>query len=282
MFGGFNKNKFKPSLKMAVHRIAIVKNKKLTTIRTTKAQIAALLRDGKEEKCRIQVEGLIREDFTVEAYEVLELLCDLLSERMSLIVAEKECPYDMREAVSTLIWSASRTNIPELLEVKKQLTKKYGSSFAKDALANADCCVNERVISRLSIHPPTAELVVRYLTQIALEHSLSWSPTALQSDLTAPMMAPTGSSVSVAAVSGPNYAALYGALGAPPVALPPSRIPLDMPPPVMISSDKGDVEEEEKELPSVEEVDLSPRADTPDFEELSARFEKLRNGSSTK
>lgn len=69
----------------------------------------------------------------------------------SLVKSESECPYDMREAVCTLIWAASRTEIPELVEVKKQLTKKYGQDFEAAAMRNVDACVNERVIQKLSV-----------------------------------------------------------------------------------------------------------------------------------
>ena len=36
-----------------------------------------------------QVEHIIRSDFTIEAYEILELYCELLHERIRLIAAEK-------------------------------------------------------------------------------------------------------------------------------------------------------------------------------------------------
>lgn len=102
---GFNVNKLKPNLKMAVHRIGIIKNKKAIVAKAQRKEVAALLAEGKEEKARIrvgilvcitaeratrlivaswfvsQVEGIIRDDFTVEGYEIIELLCDLIAER---------------------------------------------------------------------------------------------------------------------------------------------------------------------------------------------------------
>ena len=93
MFGGFNINKLKPNVKMSVNRMQIIKNKKLNAIKAQKREVATLLAEGKEEKSRIrvsvddfscdtlQVEGIIREDFTIEAYEILELLCLTVAER---------------------------------------------------------------------------------------------------------------------------------------------------------------------------------------------------------
>ena len=67
-----------------------------------------------------------------------------------LIVSEKECPFDMVSAISTLIYVAPRVLVPELREVKKQLVKKYGKEFAKRASSNVDQIVNERIIQKLT------------------------------------------------------------------------------------------------------------------------------------
>ena len=52
---GFNVNKLKPNLTMAVHRIGIVKNKKAHAALAQRREVARLLREGKEEKARIRV-----------------------------------------------------------------------------------------------------------------------------------------------------------------------------------------------------------------------------------
>lgn len=228
LFGGFNINKLKPHLKMAVHRIKLVKNKKSMSITSSKKEVATFLAQGKEEKCRILVEGIVQEDFVLEAYEILELLCDLIHERAELIKSEKDCPYDMREAVCTLIWAAERTEIQELREVKSQLVKKYGSGFAKCAMANKDGCVNERVIHKLSVHPPNAVIIVRYMEEIAKQYELDWQPDVADVvDPLAPMAAPTGKTASPSNGSGPDFKAIYATLGAPPTALP--TLPADDP-----------------------------------------------------
>ncbi|KAG6952067.1 hypothetical protein JG688_00013443 [Phytophthora aleatoria] len=221
---GFNVNKLKPNLKMAVHRIGIVKNKKANAALAQRREVGRLLADGKEEKARIRVEGIIRDDFTMEGYEILELLCELLAERANLIKTEADCPYDMREAVCTLIWAASRTEIPELAEVKKQLTKKYGQDFEAAAIRNVDGCVNERVIQKLSVQPPSAFLVVNYMKEIAKEFKVDWEPDEAEvTDPLAPIPAPTGATVMSGAVSGPEFTALYAP--APPPGNTPSYLP---------------------------------------------------------
>ncbi|RLN53492.1 hypothetical protein BBJ29_008000 [Phytophthora kernoviae] len=275
---GFNVNKLKPNLKMAVHRIGIVKNKKANAAVAQRKEVARLLGDGKEEKARIRVEGIIRDDFTMEGYEILELLCELLAERANLIKTESDCPYDMREAVCTLIWAASRTEIPELAEVKKQLTKKYGQDFEAAAIRNVDGCVNERVIQKLSVQPPSAFLVVNYMKEIAKEFKVDWEPDEAEvPDPLAPIPAPTGATVVSAAVSGPDFAALYASTP------PPAHIPSYLP--NVPSGNPID----EAALPALTPNTDCPAAAAPtsvaasaaqggipDFDELTARFERLR------
>ncbi|DAZ92558.1 TPA: hypothetical protein N0F65_012788 [Lagenidium giganteum] len=276
---GFDVNKLKPNLKMAVHRIQIVKNKKANATTAARREVAKLLGEGKEEKARIRVEGIIRDDFTLEGYEVIELLCELIAERVHLVKNERECPYDMREAVCTLIWAANRTEIPELAEVKKQLTKKYGQDFAAAAMRNLDGCVNERVIQKLSVQPPSAYLVVNYMKEIAKQFNVEWEPDeAAVVDPLAPIPAPTGASVSVAAASGPDFAAIYAS------APPPGKVPSALP----SLPSASPMEAYGSSLPPPPQAPYAPPAQStappaapsndgvPDFDELTARFERLR------
>ncbi|TMW67060.1 hypothetical protein Poli38472_012176 [Pythium oligandrum] len=297
---GFDVNKLKPNLKMAVHRIGIIKNKKKNATIAVRREIAALLGDGKEEKARIRVEGIIRDDFTVEGYEIIELLCELVAERANLVKTERECPYDMREAVCTLIWAANRTEIPELTEVKKQLTKKYGQDFAAAAIRNVDGCVNERVMQKLSVQPPSAYLVVNYMKEIAKQFKVDWEPDeTVIVDPLAPIPAPTGASITTAAVSGPDFAALYASAPPPgkiPSALPnvpayaPNEAYSSLPPPptqpvfptAPTYSPPPRSPPAQPSRPAAAFSQPPPDASSnggdgiPDFDELTARFERLR------
>jgi len=195
IFGGFKISKIKPNLKMSIQRMHIVKAKKAEQIKRSKKDIAMLLKNGKEEKARIRCEHVVREDFTIEAYEILELLCELILERLKLIEAEEECPFDMREAVSTLVYAATRTEVPELIKVKEQFQKKYGKDFIRNAMKNQDRCVNARVIQKLSAQPPNSWIVLNYMKEIASAFNLSWKPNEDDARFDAPCSAPTGNDV---------------------------------------------------------------------------------------
>ncbi|CAM9415815.1 unnamed protein product [Chrysoparadoxa australica] len=180
---------------MSIQRLQMLVNKKTNNIKRNQREIAKLLSEDKEEKARIRVEQVINEDFTIEAYEILELQCELIAERMRLIESEKECPADLDQAICTIVWAADRSEVAELAEVKKQFVKKYGSKFLERAMENESGCVNERVVKKLSITPPTAYLVQSYLKEIAAANNVDWEPAdmGLPADITdAAMPGPTG------------------------------------------------------------------------------------------
>jgi vacuolar protein sorting-associated protein IST1 len=215
---GFQADKFKPYCKMAVQRLQIAKNKKTNAIKMSKREIARLLADNKEEKARIKVESVIREDHTIEAYELLELYCDLLHERARLIASERECPDDLRMPVSTIIWAANRAEVAELLKMKEQLTRKFGQAFVDKAMANEGGVVNERVLHKLTISAPTVFTVQSYLRAIAGEHNVEWTPSDVgmteEQMMISAMPPPSGFSVPMA--PGTNYSHLYTATDLPP------------------------------------------------------------------
>jgi len=133
MFWKFDENKCKNKLVAGEARININIGKKTALVQKAKREIAGLLKDRKYEKARIKVEYVIREDFNIEALEILALICELLKTRIQLIAVEKECPQDLRESVGSLIWAADRIQIEELNDIKDQFRKKYGIEFVQQA-----------------------------------------------------------------------------------------------------------------------------------------------------
>jgi len=191
---------------MAVSRIQIASNKKAALLKQNMREVAVMLSEDppKEEKAKIRAEALIRDDNLIEAYEILQLECELLHERIKLLEYSKLCPPDLVSVVSTLIWAAHRVDIPELMLVRKQFRAKYGKQFEEDALTNANGVLNERVVNKLSVHPPAAYLVQTYLERICDQFEVDWTPAVKLSTnaMVEPMAAPVGYSVQVAQGTG--------------------------------------------------------------------------------
>lgn len=193
-------------LKMAVSRFQIAANKKAALSKQHKREVAVMLAEDppREEKARIRAEALIREDHAVEAYEILQLSCELLAERIKLISSMKECPPDLVSSISTLIWACDRVDISELSLIKKQFRAKYGKAFEENALNNVGGILNERVVSKLSVQPPAAYLVQVYLERICDEFVVDWKPRVplTAAEMAEPTAAPIGYSVQVGGASG--------------------------------------------------------------------------------
>jgi vacuolar protein sorting-associated protein IST1 len=200
---------------MACGRIQIASNKKTALLKQSTREVAMMLAEDppKEEKARIRAEALIRDDHLIEAYEILQLECELLHERIKLISYCKTCPHDLVSVVSTLIWASRRVDIPELALIRKQFVAKYGKMFEENAMRNYDGILNERVVSRLSVEPPPAYLVQSYLEKICDQHDVNWTPSLklTANDMIEPMAPPTGYSILPSATGtrlGPNTVAV--------------------------------------------------------------------------
>ena len=131
------------------------------------------------DKARIRAEVVIRKEGEVEAHEVLELMCELLSARIALIASQKECPPDIAESVHTLIWAAPRADIDELRVVKSQLMMRYGEKFCIPAVkgdAREGCFVNSKVRARLAMCAPDDEAIKETLVGIATEFKVPFDP----------------------------------------------------------------------------------------------------------
>jgi hypothetical protein len=118
-------------LKMASSRIQIASNKKAALLKQNMREIAVMLSEDppKEEKAKIRAEALIRDDNLIEAYEILQLECEVLFERIKLIDNTKGCPKDLMSVIATLMWASQRVDIPELVLIRKQFRAKYGKGF---------------------------------------------------------------------------------------------------------------------------------------------------------
>jgi Regulator of Vps4 activity in the MVB pathway len=168
----------------------ILQNKKSALLKQNLREIAVMLAEDppKEEKAYIRAEALVRDDNYIEAFEILQLNCELLHERVKLVEFTKkdQCPPELMSLVGTIIWSSYRVEVKELESVRKQLVAKFGKAFETSILANPlaknqdDTAkyVNEKVVTKLSFQPPAAFLVQVYLEKICEMYEVDWKPSA--------------------------------------------------------------------------------------------------------
>lgn len=186
--GSFSASKCKTEARMAAARMKLLRNRREAQVRKMRGDVAALLRDGREDTARIRVEHVIREQNTMAANEIIELFCELIVTRLPIIVKQKECPADLKEGICSLIFAAPRcSELPELSRMRDLFEKKYGKDFvaaAVDLRPNAG--VNNLLIEKLSVNKPSGQTKLKVLKDIAKEHQIDWDTSEAEQDLLKP------------------------------------------------------------------------------------------------
>ncbi|KAK1577217.1 hypothetical protein Q3G72_019867 [Acer saccharum] len=185
---GFKGAKCKTLLKLTIPRIKLLRNRREIQIKQMRRDIAKLLETGQEATARIRVEHIIREENMMAAQEVLELFCELIAVRLPIIETQRECPLDLKEAISSVCFAAPRcADLPELLQVQMQFATKYGREFVAAASElMPECGVNRQLIELLSVRAPSAEKKLMLLKEIAEDHELDWDPASTETNLFKP------------------------------------------------------------------------------------------------
>ncbi|CAL9027716.1 unnamed protein product [Prunus brigantina] len=178
----FKPAKCKTSLKLAVSRIKLLKNKKDAQVKQIKRELAQLLETGQERTARIRVEHVLREEKTKAAYELIEIYCELIAARLPMIESQKNCPIDLKEAITSVVFASPRcADIPELMDVRKHFTAKYGKEFISGAVElRPDCGVNRMLVEKLSAKSPDGPTKMKILAAIAEEHNVKWDPESFE------------------------------------------------------------------------------------------------------
>ncbi|XP_023329877.1 IST1 homolog isoform X2 [Eurytemora carolleeae] len=175
---GANYNKLKTNLRLSINRLKLLEKKKAEMAMKSRKEIADYLGAGKVERAKIRVEHIIREDYMVEAMEILEMYCDLLLARFGLIQQMKTLDDGLAEAISSLIWVAPRmmSDVQELKIVAEQFAAKYGKPYAQACRENAVTTVSAKLMHKLSVQAPPKITVEKYLIEIARYYNVEYEP----------------------------------------------------------------------------------------------------------
>ncbi|XP_076892313.1 uncharacterized protein LOC143544014 [Bidens hawaiensis] len=186
--GAFKASKCKTLLKLTIPRIKLLRNRREIHIKQMRRDIAKLLETGQEATARIRVEHIIREEKMMAAQEIIELFCELVVVRLPIIEAQRECPLDLKEAISSLCFAAPRcADLPELIQVQMAFASKYGKEFVAAATElMPECGVNRQLIEHLSVRAPAPDVKLNLLMEIAEEYEVDWDPIASETELLKP------------------------------------------------------------------------------------------------
>ncbi|KAL0285926.1 UNVERIFIED_CONTAM: hypothetical protein Sangu_2757800 [Sesamum angustifolium] len=130
---------------------------------------AELLKHGFHQTAFERVEQLVKDERTIQVYELLEQFCEFIMINLPYIRKHKDCPNDINEAASTLIFSSARFGeLPELLAIRKLFGERYGQRFVTSALELLPGnLVNHQVKQSVRTEIVTDDVKYRLLDEIA-------------------------------------------------------------------------------------------------------------------
>ncbi|CAI8592621.1 unnamed protein product [Vicia faba] len=173
LFGWSKASKCKSTIKKAICRIKFLKNKRQTIVKQLRNDLAELIQRGHEEAALNRVEQLIKDESLADAYELIEKNCEFILTQLSYIRKHKDCPNDIKVAISSLIFASARCgNIPELSVIRKLFGKRYGEKFAKVAVELfPGNLVNKQLAENLSEKYVTEDLKYAMVNKIARDNN---------------------------------------------------------------------------------------------------------------
>lgn len=169
-------------MKQIQYRINLLKTKRHSIVRQLRDDVAQLIKAGYENIAFNRAELLFKDENIVAIYELLDGFCEFIVANLSYIRWNKDCPNDVNEAVSTLIFASARCgDIPELRAVRKIFGQHYGQRFEKTALELLPGnLVNFQVKERLSILSVPDDVKQRLVDKIAKDYYLRPEILALE------------------------------------------------------------------------------------------------------
>ncbi|BAD82544.1 unknown protein [Oryza sativa Japonica Group] len=185
----FNRSTFgtkcKTCLNLVISRIKLLRNRRELQLINMRKEMVQYLQTGQESIARIRVEHIIREQNILAAYEIVELFCEFVLARVPIVEVQKECPFELREAIASIIFASGRcSDLPELMHLRTLFTTKYGKEFVAAAMElRPDSGVNRTIIEKLSVKAPSAESKLKVLKAIAQEYGLEWDSSNTEAEL---------------------------------------------------------------------------------------------------
>ncbi|CBI28894.3 unnamed protein product, partial [Vitis vinifera] len=182
LFGWRKASKCKKLIMRVQCRLKLLKNKRCCIVRQLREDVAELLKNGHQDVAFKRAEQLFKDESIVAVYELLDHFCEFITINLSYIRRHKDCPNDINEAISSLIFASARCgDLPELRAIRKLFGERYGQRFAMSAVElYPGNLVNCQVKENLSIKSVSDDMKHRLVDEIARSNSLQQLPLALE------------------------------------------------------------------------------------------------------
>ncbi|XP_022769633.1 IST1-like protein [Durio zibethinus] len=175
----FKASKFRTYVNLAISRIAFLEKQHRVRCQQARSDVVQLLNLSQKERALLRVEHVIREQNMLDAYVMIENYFNLLMERIVILKNNKfvtlQCPDELKEAISSLIFAAPRCGeLPELQKIRGLFTSRYGKELETCAVElRNNCGVNPKIVKKLSTRRPSLGSKLKMLKEVAPMHDIS-------------------------------------------------------------------------------------------------------------
>ena len=127
------------------------KSKKVHDTLKKKGEIVEFLKNNNIDMAMAKMDGILRNDDFIAAYDILIPLTEILKEKCTYIASNDECPAEIRPQLDTVLYAARRIEIEEYMRFKEKIQLKYGEAYIIKADNNSDKLVNANLIEKLGV-----------------------------------------------------------------------------------------------------------------------------------
>ncbi|KAL8045309.1 hypothetical protein ABFX02_08G105200 [Erythranthe guttata] len=135
LFGWRKASKCKKLVRKVQCRLKLLKNKRVCIVNHLREDVSELLKHGHHLTAFERAEQVIMDESWVQIYDLLHHFSEFILLNFRYIRKHRNCPNDINEAISTLIFSSARFGqLPELVSIRKLFGERYGDKFVTTAI----------------------------------------------------------------------------------------------------------------------------------------------------
>ncbi|XP_010242011.1 PREDICTED: uncharacterized protein LOC104586459 [Nelumbo nucifera] len=181
LFGWKKASKCKKLIRNVQCRLKLLKNKRGSIIRQLREDIAQLLKNGQHQSAFTRVEQLYKDQNILAVYDLLDHFCEFIIIHMPYIRKHRDCPNDINEAVSSLVFSAPRCgDLPELQMLRRLFGEHYGQKFATTAVELLPGnLVNHQISEKFCMKSIPDDVKYKLIDEIARDYCLQLNPEGI-------------------------------------------------------------------------------------------------------
>ena len=162
-----------PLLNVMQLKTSQAKSKKTHDTLKKKGEIVELLKNNNMDMAMAKMDGILRNDDFIAAYDILIPLTEILKEKCTYLVSNDECPAELRAQLDTIIYAARRIEIEEYMRFKEKIQLKYGEAYIMKADNNSDKLVNANLVEKLGVNIYKDEVKKIRLKYLAREKNIN-------------------------------------------------------------------------------------------------------------